>query len=224
MESTKSQPPLECILSGALRNILSDAYACMPEVGRSRDWAQHLKRQFAKDVETLESRVQSEGLGFFTKTLPKLGKAFDKALETGCLIVPNEFSRKRKSGERWNIPAFMSELFAAIFEPISGILDPCRTFAARVSINVHGSLGWYSTRAILAIRQVCYLAYKLEIPLKDGLAQDVLGRFHGCRRFVAGNLIRGYKARVFYLGWLRSNAGYIPGELTYLDSGSFQEF
>jgi hypothetical protein len=122
-----------------LRNILADVYSCFPEIPRY---------EMQRDFVTIESRVDAEGLSFLTKTLPLLGKALDKGLETGTLTIPPGFSHKRKSGVKWNIPTFMSALFSTIFD-VSGHLSP------------------WSKGAVGEIRQVCYCFYKLEVPFSD---------------------------------------------------------
>lgn len=60
-------------------------------------------KSLRRDIETVRSRTASEGLSFLTKTLPKLGKALDEALECSTLSVPAEFARAH--GRR-GIPAY----------------------------------------------------------------------------------------------------------------------
>jgi hypothetical protein len=88
------------------------------------------------------SRTYAEGLAFLTKTLPKLGKAFDRGLVCGIFNIPLEFKRKKNA----NIPAFMQAYFKMVFDD-NGLL-----------------LELASVEAIAFIRQVLFFAYKLEVP------------------------------------------------------------
>jgi hypothetical protein len=147
--SRKSQVD-EVFFVGLLRNILADAYMSFPEIPR---------HELDKDIAVLESRVEHEGFEFLSVALPKLGKAIDRALETGRLIVPSGFARKAKSGVRYHIPAFMSALFATVFRPVDGSLVPRQ-------------LG-----ALALIRQVCFVAYKVETPPKPSHVATTLEKF-----------------------------------------------
>lgn len=87
------------------------------------------------DADTILRRSKSEGLSFFTKTLPKLGKEFDLSLSTGVLDLDSSFKRKLKS----KIPHFMGSLFKSVFTDFGYLrADACPI-------------------AVRAIRQVCYL-------------------------------------------------------------------
>jgi hypothetical protein len=114
-----------------------------------------MSKHFRRDLETLKSRTLSEGVSFLTKTLPKLGKAFDRSLESQQLDVPREF--KRSHGNQ-TIPAFMQAMFSCCFGPTGCLDEPAHD-------------------VIRDIRQVCYLAYKLEIPYSSIQEQSVLTDF-----------------------------------------------
>ena len=58
---------------GLLRATVCDVSAALGEPFDSKN--------LARDVSTLEARFASEGIGFVTKVLPRLGKHFDHALE-----------------------------------------------------------------------------------------------------------------------------------------------
>jgi hypothetical protein len=113
------------------------------------------KKSLARDFHTLQKRVSCEGVSFCTKILPKLGKAFERALETGRIEVPREF--KRSHGNQ-TIPAFMQAMFMRCF-------GPC------------GSLGEPSPGVIRDIRQVLFFVYKLELPYLRVQEQAVLTAF-----------------------------------------------
>lgn len=97
-----------------------------------------------QDVEYVVRRSLSEGLTFFTKVLPKLGKEFDRSLADRRL----EISSGIKLMSRRKIPHFMGALFLKVFTP-DGLMrkDACPV-------------------AVRAIRQVCYTFYKVNLPHK----------------------------------------------------------
>jgi len=109
-----------------------------------------------RDLDTLSRRTRSEGISFLTKTLPKLGKAFDVGLSSGFFNLPTIFSRRWRDKE---IPAFCGSLFLRVFDRDCKLRSkPCLS-------------------AIKAIRQLCYLCYKVVTPLSDVLAEECLRQF-----------------------------------------------
>lgn len=105
----------------------------------------------------VRNRTRSEGLGFLTKTLPRLGKAFDKAL-TGCTTLnATKLGFDAQNGSE--LPRFLGEFFNKVFHPNGAILqDPCAT-------------------SVKVIRQVLYLFYKYELPYTDEQEQQVIDAF-----------------------------------------------
>jgi hypothetical protein len=65
-----------------------------------------------KDLRSILERVKTEGTSFAKVTLPLLGKALDSALVSGHLIVPANFSRRKKSA----LPSLLYGLFRDIFD------------------------------------------------------------------------------------------------------------
>lgn len=107
----------------------------------------------------VKSRVRSEGIGFLTKTLSRLGKAFDKAIagHTPLNSVGKGYSFESQPGSQ--LPRFLGELFNEVLQPDGTLLQhPC-------------------AQCVKAIRQVCYLFYKYELPYSDEQEQSVLSRF-----------------------------------------------
>jgi hypothetical protein len=92
------------------------------------------------DKITLTKRFEKEGLSFLTKTLPKLGKALDAALETGKFMCPTNFRRHKNSA----FPCFTRVLLLRIFDVNGFIKD--------------SSLINYSD--ITELRQLYYAFYK----------------------------------------------------------------
>lgn len=107
-----------------------------------------------RDFEILQSRVAAEGVSFLTKTLPSLGKTFDQALDTGSL-VPHPSFKKEKG--RMN-PAFLRGLFRDLFD-------------------ASGSLVNESVPVIMAVRQICFLAYKIQLPYTNREERRVVQTF-----------------------------------------------
>jgi len=117
------------------------------------------ERCFTRDIATVRSRVSKEGISFLTKVLPRLGKAFDQALLGNVLAVPRDFSLE---SQRRNWPAFMQTNFEHVLSP-KGVLreDACL---------------W----CIKHLRQVFYMAYKIDFPYSDAENQKVLDAFRAC--------------------------------------------
>jgi hypothetical protein len=105
----------------------------------------------------VESRYAREGMGFLTKSLPRLGKALDRALSsTDKLNLVGLGFKTRPNSE---LPIFLGELFELIFTNDGRVLpDPCVT-------------------SIKAVRQIAYCFYKYAIPYSPDLEQKVLDRF-----------------------------------------------
>jgi len=100
-------------------------------------------------------RLSLEGIGFLTKTLPRLGKALDRALSSNIpLTVPYEC---KLSGTQ--LPKLFGELFSSIFDADGKVLPlPC-------------------VASIKTLRQLLYLFYKLKLPWSSDQEQDVLDKF-----------------------------------------------
>lgn len=112
---------LQCLLADAGRRC---------GVSTERDWL------------TVSSRIDCEGEGFITITLPTFAKALDRALEIGRYDLSLSPSFKAKG----SLPAFMRGFLDRIFDP-SGVLldDP-------------------DVVCIAAVRQFCYAFGKLKKP------------------------------------------------------------
>jgi hypothetical protein len=107
---------------------------------------------------TIKARVEQEGLSFATITLPSFCKDFEQALAAGC-IGPEHFRSFRKHGA---IPAFLQGMLVHLFDRESGrILD-------------HGSD--HST-LVAAVRQVCLLYKKIEMPCTPAREAAAISNF-----------------------------------------------
>jgi len=102
-------------------------------------------------------RLEREGLSFLTKTLPRLGKAFDKALSGEVQFDSVSYAFKSKKNSK--LPIFMGELFELIFSHDGWVLPiPC-------------------VRSIKTMRQLFASFYKLELPYDSDQEQDVISKF-----------------------------------------------
>lgn len=113
-------------------------------------------RNSARDLDTLYTRVSSEGLGFLTKTLPQLGKALDKGLRDSAFSCPRNFAR---SHENRFVPAFLQVPFNAVFDEEGKLRDEA------------------DPKVIEYLRIVLFLAYKLELPYSEEEEEKVLLSF-----------------------------------------------
>jgi len=124
-------------------------------------------RSFNLTLKKVESRLSAEGIGFLTKTLPRLGKALDRALVegrmtrtlfNGTLGKPEgcaQFAVKRGT----ELPMLFGELFIRIFKPDGSILpQPCVT-------------------SVKVLRQLLFAFYKYKLPYTDAQEQHVLSKF-----------------------------------------------
>jgi hypothetical protein len=117
-----------------------------------------------RDLKTIRSRVENEGLSFLTITLPTFGKGFEKSLDQG-FVAAADFNSFRKSGA---IPAFLQGMLGQIFDTETGRINDeylQRTTPQRVS------------RLIVSIRQICLAFKKLKIPCTPKRTAEALESF-----------------------------------------------
>jgi len=151
------------------------------------DTADHLGLQssvFNRDIASLRRRVNNEGVAYLTDKLPSLGKALDKALSQETkLRIPDAFKRLQYGSTE--IPVFLSLLWKLIFK-VNGEIKvddndgADKRLYTRLKVNEALALNpdvYFITVAVRAIRQVCYLAYKLEYKYTDEKVEQVLQNF-----------------------------------------------
>jgi hypothetical protein len=111
-----------------------------------------------RTIRKLVNRVAFEGMSFLTKTLPKLGKALDRAMSTNVLLDCTTLGFKpRRRGSK--LPMFMGELFSQVLDDSGKLLpNPC-------------------VKCVDSLRQLLYLLYKYELPYSRRLEQKVLDEF-----------------------------------------------
>jgi len=114
-------------------------------------------RSLKLTLNKVKSRLHAEGMGFLTKTLPRLGKAFDKALAENIPLDSHSLGFDPLPMSK--LPRFLGEFFNRVLRPDGTPLEqPCV-----LSISV--------------IRDILYLFYKYEVPYSDEQEQTVVNRF-----------------------------------------------
>jgi len=112
-------------------------------------------RESRLDVEKLLHRTKMEGVSFLTKTLPKLGKAIDKALSSDTPLLVSGFSLKPGT----SIPRFLGWLIERVFTSDGYVRgDPDVT-------------------ALRHLRQFLYFTYKLKLPYDNETENSVIESF-----------------------------------------------
>jgi len=119
-----------------------------------------------RDLETIRSRVENEGISFLTITLPQFCSDFERSLHIG-VIDSKVFRSFRKTQA---IPAFLQGMLSQIFNRETGrIYDnvPLDSEAATSDIPT----------IVEAIRQICLLFKKVEISCTSERTQAALNAF-----------------------------------------------
>lgn len=132
-----------------IATLLRDVQRCHGEVFSTTD----LKNTLNKCA----SRYRAEGMSFLTKTLPKLGKAFDKAIAGATRL--NAAALGFESQEGSELPKLFGEFFNRVLQPTGELLQ----FPCAFSVQV--------------IRQLCYLFYKYKLPFTDEQERAVVASF-----------------------------------------------
>lgn len=136
------------------------------------------QRETRRDVLEIERRLAEEGLGFITKTLPRLGKAIDRSLSQGTkLTIPN--FKKKKGTE---LPAFCWTLFSSVFHvdgfPICNRKSECRDDIRGVAPrDSQVPPDESQALAVRALRMLCFCFYKLELPYETEQEDKVIADF-----------------------------------------------
>jgi len=103
-----------------------------------------------RDIKTVASRTEHEGLAFLAITLADFGKATQKWLDQGFVVPSDVPSFKRGSGRRTGLPAFLQGFLGRVFNTSSGAL-----------------LDEPDVEAIYAVRQLTLMFSKIALPELD---------------------------------------------------------
>lgn len=123
----------------------------------------------------VRKRCASEGIFFLTKTLPRLGKAFDKAL-SGCHPLNSTELRFERSEAGSQLPRFLGELIGKVLLP-NGVLKPELDVSSNCATATESSESAYAASVVRSIRNVLFVFYKLNIPYDESQEQQVLEKF-----------------------------------------------
>lgn len=106
----------------------------------------------------VNKRLDKEGIGFLTKTLPRLGKALDKALTETEPLDSIKLGFKPLPNSK--LPKLFGELFGRILSHQSGTVlpNPC-------------------VNSVRVLRQITLLFYKYELPYTEAQEQRIIDRF-----------------------------------------------
>jgi hypothetical protein len=108
-------------------------------------------------LQKVRNRTRTEGLGFLTKTLPRLGKALDSALSGKCQL--NAAKVGFDSCPNSQLPRFLGELFSCVFTSDGKLLPyPC-------------------AECVTVLRLILYSFYKYKLPYTDEQEQLVINKF-----------------------------------------------
>lgn len=131
-------------------------------------------REISNDANTFSRRFKHEGFCFLSKTLPMLGKAFDRALSGNeNFSFSSSFSKKRKNDA---YPKFLGAAFSLVFDN-----DGC----LRESIDPN---------LIVWIRTFLFYAYKIETPYDEQLISEFGDSFINTDNAVGNNASSKFKA------------------------------
>lgn len=118
-----------------------------------------------RDILTITGRFATEGMSFLTKTLPSLGKCLDEALGRDYPFPKrHSFELSKKSPY---LPKFLGEFWTRIFSTDGDVMD--------LQFGTDGYLS--QVVAVRAVRQICYLLYKLELPYSPDQEAAVIDKF-----------------------------------------------
>jgi len=112
-----------------------------------------------RDLTTVRSRVEMEGLSFLTITLPAFSSDFEKSLEEG-FIDSSRFRNFRKSG---SIPAFLQGMISQLFDRETG--------------RIYEESNEDAVSVVEAVRQVCLTFKKIEIDCTPARVHKTLLNF-----------------------------------------------
>jgi hypothetical protein len=100
------------VLLGSLKVQKSVLKSLLADVSRLLPGTKGLER----DLVTLETRLEHEGIGFLSIALGTLGRALDQGLEHGTFTTPYGF--KHRKGEK--IPSLLGGVFCKVFDSKTG--------------------------------------------------------------------------------------------------------
>jgi len=152
-----------------------------------------------RDINTVSSRIEHEGLSFLTITLPDFGKAIQKWLDQGQVGIHPAFRKDR----RGRLPLFLGGFFNRVFDHSSGLLleSPCidSILALRQLTLMFGKmrLACSPARQAAAIRG--YLECELDVRRSDAdLSDSDIEEFRAMSELLFGQLFERMNRDVYF--------------------------
>jgi len=122
-----------------------------------------------RDIKTVTTCIEHEGLSFLTITLPAFAKDFELALDRG-FVAHDLFTGFRFKG---GLPRFMGGYLELVFDRDSGVLVDAP-----------------SIDAILAVRQLSLVYSKISIPCSDARVRKAMRGYIDCENDVRRAMVR----------------------------------
>lgn len=122
------------------------------------------------DIRQFKTRVHAEGISYLTTTLPKLGKALEDSFQTGRLALPAEFRKRRGCA----YSQFLHRAFAALFNEDGTVRYD--THLLEINPFVRSQVDELSS-AVLVIRQLTLMFYKVELPYPQQVEEKFIDGF-----------------------------------------------
>lgn len=125
------------------------------------DAAIQCRTSASHDINTIMTRVEHEGIGVLTLSLPEIGRAFERSLDEGQVTD----ALLSLCGKKRGFPAFMQNFLQLVFDRKSGRLldDP-------------------SVTAIHAIRQLTLAFGKLQLPCTSARTEQAFSDYIQCEQ------------------------------------------
>jgi len=143
-----------------------------------------------RDLETIRSRVEHEGLSFLTIALPSFADDFTRALAQGR-IDPTHFRSFKKCGA---IPAFLQGMLSLVFDRETGVTNEQ---ARHRPIDI--------SPIVEAVRQICLAFKKIEIDCRPERVDKALSEFaaveHDLAEFAVRDELRRRYVDVAHILW-----------------------
>jgi len=156
--------------------LLTDAHASYGVVFNTRS--------LRNTLNVCSRRYRSEGPGFLTKTLPRLGKHFDQVLAGTCRLNPASIGFATIRGTE--LPRFLGEFFKRIFHTDGSVLpDP-------------------DANCVAIVREITSCFYKYELPYDEVQEQQVIEAFKQAEKDLSEVPA---KLAIMHLGWCDITTG-----------------
>jgi len=131
-----------------------------------------------RDLETIKSRVENEGVSFLTITLPQFSKDFERSLEIG-FIDPACFTGFHRLKHE-AIPEFLQGMLGQIFDRKTG-----KVFSYE-SLDQHSSIDGLAASdfptIVESVRQICRTFSKVELDCTPKRVKSALDSFYEIER------------------------------------------